>query len=367
MQQQVYLELLHLHNYRNFTELELILNNGIVMIIGENGSGKTNILEAISLLSPGRGIRGAKYEDIVLNQSDTRAESWSIGAKLQSKIGTASIKSSFAKSTHLRTIEYNGSKITNSELGSLINVIWLTPQMDGIFLDSGSGRRKYLDRIVYNFYPEHAGNINQYNHLTSERLKLLTNFNTVSIDDMWLKVLEEKIAEVALKINDLRIKTIAFLQEAIDKMNSPFPKATISVSSLFSDIKIQQSDFVESYLNMMRQGRIRDRVTKRTNFGINKQELEVVHTEKDQNARLCSTGEQKALLISILLGQIEACKSVTKNSPVLLLDELFTHLDNRRKNFLADIFTNSGLQTFITCTDFAGLDDFVQNTQVIYV
>ena len=224
----VYLEGLNLHNYRNFNELKLAFNNNIVVILGENGSGKTNILESISLLSPGRGLKGAKYDEMAYNYSGN----WSTRIYLKSKIGKALVASAYALSNNLRTIEYNGSKIRNTELTTLANIIWLTPQMDGIFLSSPSERRRFLDRIVYNFYQEHASNINKYEHLARERLKLLMQNNS-NLNDAWLKILETKTADVTLKIIKLRSNVINFVQGYIDIVDAPFPKAQLEVNHLF--------------------------------------------------------------------------------------------------------------------------------------
>lgn len=355
---KIYIEELSLQNYRNFKELRLIFNNNIVIILGDNGSGKTNILESISLLSPGRGIRGAKNEDISKNQT----ENWQSRIYLQSKIGKAQIEHKFTKSTNSKTIEYNGSKLSSLELTNLANIIWLTPQMDGVFLSPAADRRRFLDRIVYNFYDQHASNLNKYTHLTSERLKILGG----SRDESWLKILEEKIADFAAKIVTMRVKAVGFLQDEILKLDSAFPKAKLSINSLFKTSE-EEDNFAASYVMHLAKNRQKDAITKRTNFGITQQELIVTHLEKNQLAKFCSTGEQKALLISILLGQIEANKSIAKTSPILLLDELFVHLDDRRKNSLAEYIINSKLQTFITATDISGLDKIAQVGQIIEI
>ena len=358
---QVHLEQLNLHNYRNFKELELVFNNNIIVILGENGSGKTNILESISLLAPGRGLKGAKYDEM----SRDNKENWSSSIYLQSKIGKALLESNFLINANSRVVEYNGSKIRNSELTNLANVIWLTPQMDGIFLSSASDRRKFLDRIVYNFYQDHASNMNKYDHLVSERLKLLVQANS-SCDESWLKILEAKIASLALKISKLRSNVIVFLQESIAVVDAPFPKAKLSINLLFEK-ETEDGEFLDAYSINLNKNRQKDRITKRTNFGINRQELIVEHEKKKQLAKLCSTGEQKALLISILLGQIEANKTIAKTTPILLLDELFVHLDDIRKDSLAEYIINSKLQTFITATDLSGLDRIAGISQIIYI
>ena len=358
---KVYIEKLSLSNYRNFRELDLVFNNNIIVIIGENGSGKTNILESISLLTPGRGLRGAKYDEI----SRDNQENWSSSVYLQSKIGKALLESNFLINVNSRTIEYNGTKIRSSELSNLANIIWLTPQMDGIFLSSASDRRRFLDRIVYNFYSDHASNINKYDYLVSERLKLLLQTSS-GFDVSWLKILEAKIANLALKISGLRSNVVSFLQESIAIVDAPFPKAKLSVNLLF-EREVEDEEFLDKYTVNLNKNRQKDRITKRTSFGINKQELIVEHKEKGQLAKFCSTGEQKALLISILLGQIEANKIIAKTTPILLLDELFVHLDDIRKDSLTEYIINSRLQTFITATDMSGLDKIADIAQIIYI
>lgn len=358
---KVYIERLILDNYRNFSNLELTFNNNIIVIIGENGSGKTNILESISLFSPGKGLRGVRYEEI----SHNNKENWSNVIYLQSKIGKALLESNFLSSTNARIIEYNGTKIRSSELGNFANIIWLTPQMDGIFLSSASERRRFLDRIVYNFHPDHASNINKYDYLVSERLKILSHAQS-NFDESLLRILETKIANIALKINRLRLSVVYFLQQSIATVDAPFPKAKLDVSLLFEN-KVEDEEFLHKYLANLNQNRQKDKFTKRTNFGINKQELIVQHQEKGQLAKFCSTGEQKALLISILLGQIEANKTIAKTSPILLLDELFVHLDEVHKSSLAEYIINSKLQTFITTTDMSGLDKIAAIAQTIYL
>jgi DNA replication and repair protein RecF len=359
---KIYIEELNLYNYRNFKELKLVINNNIAIILGDNGSGKTNILESISLLSPGNGIRGAKHEEIAKN----RAGDWSSSISMQSKLGSAQIKYSFLENTKTRNIDYNGSKITNSELLKLVNIIWLTPQMDGVFLSSASDKRRFLDRIVYNFYGEHATNLNKYAHLTSERLKILTNRNPTPEDDSWLHILEQKITDFAIKIINMRKESVRFLHEAIEHLDTAFPKAHLAISNLFED-ELDDDQFAKAYKTILNKNRQKDAITKRTNFGINKQELIVEHSEKKQLAKFCSTGEQKALLISILLGQIEANIRVAKTTPILLLDELFVHLDDKRKDSLAQYLINSKLQTFITATDIAGLEKIAHIAQIIEI
>ncbi len=357
---KVYVQKIILDNYRNFEELSLDVNSTIVVILGNNGSGKTNILESISMLSPGKGIRFANHDEIAKNQ----AGYWSSSIEMQSKIGKAQIKYSLMKNSKLRSMEYNGAKIKNHDLIKIANIIWLTPQMEGVFLSPASDRRRFLDRMVFNFFQNHAANLNKYNKLTSERLKILTNH--FSHNDLMLNSLEKKIAELALDIFIMRNKALAFIEEEINILDTDFPKAKLAIKALFEE-DLANNDFIKNYLLKLSNNRKKDGITKRTNFGINKQELIVKHSKTGQLAKYCSTGEQKALLISILLGQIEASINIAKTTPILLLDELFVHLDDERKKSLAEYIIKSKLQTFITATDLAGLDEIAKIAQIVKI
>ena len=166
----VYLQKLKLLHYRNFQELEINIDNNPIILIGENGSGKTNILEAISLFYPGKGLRSAKLDDIC----QRGVESFAVYCLLQSKLGAASILINFNSKSTKRITEFNGAKIPNNELSKFSSMIWLTPQMDGIFASGVSDRRKFLDRLVYNFLPSHAGLVARYEYYMRERSEKLS-------------------------------------------------------------------------------------------------------------------------------------------------------------------------------------------------
>ena len=192
---EVYLEHLSLDNYRNFSVFSTEFKNGINIIIGKNGSGKTNVLESISFLSPGKGLKSAHFDDVRKHETSK----WGANFKLKSKLGIAEISSSYTENERSRKMFYNGSKISGNELSNLLNVIWLTPQMEGLFLGSSSARRKFLDRIVFSFDANHAKNIANYDHYMRERNKSLANGNLES-QDSWLSILEKQMAEFAFKI-----------------------------------------------------------------------------------------------------------------------------------------------------------------------
>lgn len=348
-----------LKNYRNFKTLDLEFNKNIILIIGQNGAGKTNILEAISLLSPGKGLRNTSYREI----SGKEGSNWFSSVVLQSKLGKAEVNFNYQDDKNSRTIDYNGSSMRQQELVKLVNIIWLTTQMDNIFLESAADKRRFFDRIVYNFYPEHARHVTTYEHLTSQRLKALTN-KDAKPDELWLDVLEEKIAIVAINISDLRTKAFSFLQSIIAELELDFPKSIITVKPLVGD-NVASEDMVTVYKENLKAHRVKDSITKRTNFSVNRQEIIVMHSLKQRTAEACSTGEQKALLISIILGQIEAIKRITRYPPILLLDELFVHLDDERKQLLLDIVRKTDSQVFITATDLSGFEAVIEASEII--
>jgi DNA replication and repair protein RecF len=358
--QKISLQTLTLKDYRNFSNLGLEFQDKVVVIIGPNGSGKTNILESISLLSPGRGLRSAKFDEII----KTGQQSWHSSFKLQSKLGASQISTDFLPSG-TRTIEYNGSRIASNELSGLISMVWLTPQMEGIFTGSSSDRRRFLDRIVYSFDSLHAKRINKYDYYMRQRLKVLTQHDK-SESDIWLAGLEEAMASVAHDIDQKRREILVFMQSSIDGLDTQFPKAKLEVSDLLENTD-DNIDFTEYCKNKLKENRRKDEFSGRTNFGVHKTDFIVSHREKKQLAKYCSTGEQKAMLISIILAQIDSLKKNAKILPVVLLDELFVHLDEKRREYLSDYIFNSNIQTFITATEISGQITLTSDAQLIEV
>jgi len=356
---KVYLKQIKAQNYRNFSELSLNFMDGINIIVGSNGSGKTNILESVSLLSPGKGLKSAHFDDIC----KVGTGSWQTDFHLQSKLGSAEISTSFLAREKSRKINYNGSRIASSELSNLLNVIWLTPQMEGLFLGGASSRRRFLDRIVFNFDHNHAKKIATYEHFMRERNKILSQGDFVS-QGSWLTTLEEKMTVEANCIERARKEAIALMQESIDVLDTQFPKASLAISKL-SEEQDNWDEFMESYMSILANNRQKDSYSGRTNFGVNKSDLIVFHKAQQRSAGLCSTGEQKALLISVILASIEFILHNTQTTPILLLDELFVHLDDTRKKHLAEYITSSKLQTFITATDIIGIEDLAANAHII--
>lgn len=354
----IYVQRLNLKNYRNFEQFEINTTSAPIVLIGENGSGKTNILEALSHLFPGKGIRGARLDDTCkIGES-----SWRINSLLQSKIGIAEIQIQYYRETNKRSVEFNGSKIPNNELSKVSSIIWLIPQMDGLFLDGISNRRRFLDRIVYSFEPKHSSNVNKYEYLVQERSRFLAEDSS---DSNWIKVIEQKIAEVSQEIAVTRIDALSKMQQVIDKFDNPFPKAILSIDSVIEE-KLRESKNIQAYIEaQLLNDRLKDKISGRTNFGIHRSDFVVTHLEKNQLAKFCSTGEQKALLISIILAQANSMIRDQKISPIMLLDELFVHLDNRRKEYLTEYLLTSNIQAWITATDLNGIEKLASQSQVV--
>lgn len=351
MNHNCFLKDLALTNYRNLAQLDLNFDSLRVLILGNNGAGKTNILESISLLTPGRGMRGAKLDEICA----TGASGFEVSAVLSGALGPSRLNISFQKESAKRLVEFNNSKITTTELANIANVVWLTPQMEWLFLGPASDRRRYFDRVVFAFDPLHASRINKYEYYLKERIKIL---ELPHIDYNWLGVIESKLAEVALQIIHKRLEVIELLQQTLDSLVSPFPKARIKITPDYrgKDLEWMKSQFVASRAEDIRNGR--------SNFGPHRVDFVVYYDTKNIEARFCSTGEQKAMLISLTISQVIALEDYSNASPILLLDEIFVHLDDMRRDYLASFLSSRSSQCLITSTE----DDLVkyfENMQVI--
>jgi DNA replication and repair protein RecF len=345
------LEELKLTSYRNFYNFSLNTESKPVIILGQNGVGKTNILESISLLFPGKGLKNTKFDDICPKGNDFVENYWKVEAKISNPLGNIALSSFYNRDTDgsKRSVFFNGSKITNAELARVNSVIWLTPQMDYIFIAPSSDRRKFFDRMVYTFDPEHSSRINKYEYYVRERAILLQG----SKNPQWLNLLEEKIAETSVAIAFARLQTLHALQESINFFESEFIKAQISLDG---DLESIAENFTALELeNLVKEklfnNRDIDSQTKRTNFGSHRTDLIAFHPLTRKPASICSTGEQKSLLISIILAEIYAKSKWTSTLPIVLLDEVTVHLDSIRRKSLIDHLIATKAQFWITANN----------------
>ncbi len=357
----VYVLRLKVTSYRNYVSEDLCFENGLVVLTGSNGAGKTNLLEAISFLSPGKGLRAVSRLELVDSvKADQMVPSWGVRANIirgsdEVVIGTGRDVLKQSK----RTVKIEGHKQSSQAvLPNYVTVMWLTPQMDGLFIGSSSDRRKFLDRLVYNFNPEHASSVYGYEHTMRQRAKLLQTGG----DSYWLDSLELKMAEKSIAIAHARLDALHVIQEVIDQTSSPFPKARIGVEgeveTLCTNLSALEAE--EQLVIKLKANRVVDAQSKRTNLGVHRSDMAVIHTEKNMPAASCSTGEQKAMLLSIILAEAKAKMHWKRQRPILLLDEVVAHLDEQRREYLFQELLNMKCQTFMTGTDsllFEGLAD----------
>ncbi len=345
---------LQLFSFRNYTHAQLDCEGASVILTGPNGAGKTNLLEALSLLTPGRGLRKAKLGEMAHARSDTP---WAVAAEVMHhgeviQLGTGIDPETTEREKRLVKIEGERAK-SQRELARYVAMAWLTPQMDGLFLGSGSDRRRFIDRLVYAFDPQHASRVNEYEHVMRERNRLLGERR---FDPTWVTVLEGRMAGQAVAIAVARVELIDRLNAAIMASETGFPKAHLVLDGM-AELQVEQDmaavDIEEAYSAMLAERRMADATAGRTTQGVHRTELEVTHVLKDMPAANCSTGEQKAMLLSILLAHARARTEWCGMAPIILLDEVVAHLDLARREELFHELDATGAQCFMTGTDAA--------------
>lgn len=362
---------LTLTDFRNYKNLRLETDIVPIIITGENGSGKTNILEALSFLAPGRGLRSARLSEIkrIHNITDTNilaADTWSVAAEIlkndeEHTIGTALTRLSRENLSddgddeihtyERRIVKIDQQKVSQqSELGKYISAIWVTPQMDRLFSGGPQPRRSFLDRLVYAFDLEHAKRTANYEHLYRQWYQLLKSGCN---DHHWLKSIESDMAGLGVAIAAARREQIARLNTFIAaEPDDIFPDVQLELAGTIEKMldtlpAIKVEDFYADNLLRQRRAVIQNESTD----GINRTDFKVYFKKKNMPAELCSTGEQKALLVSIILAQTK-CQILDKGfAPVLLLDEVTTHLDDVKRDALLHKIKDLHLQAWITSTE----------------
>lgn len=355
---EAYISNITLKNYRNFSHLELKIESKIVLLTGPNGSGKTNVLEAISLLSSGRGLKTAKFDEICRFDSNF----WQSDIQINNTdVGLIDITNSYNLKENKRLIEFNGVKASNLDLNKFINIVWLTPQMSGLFLSTSSIRRKFLDRIVYSFDPSHAKRINKYEYYLLERNKILQGS---FYDQSWLNIVEDKLASAAYEVTKKRHEILDLLNNSIRSMPGSFPKTTLLITQDNAHM-VEPGDLsIDMIKNFLFESRKRDQAMGRTSYGPHRIDLVATHYTKHLQAKFCSTGEQKAMLTTIILSQISAMLSNNKR-PILLLDETFVHLDQLSRENLMHFITKADLQIWLSDVSTAKLQAISKSAQII--
>lgn len=357
---------LRLTDFRNYTSLDLELSGAPVVLYGENGAGKTNLIEAVSLLSPGRGLRRARLDILTRQEGDRTAPAWGVNAVLISdEDETRLAVGQIPEAPGRRAVRIDGKNVSGTDLARHVTLFWLTPDQDPLFRGPAGDRRKFLDRFTLMHAPDHGSHVNAYEKLRSERNRLLSD----GVDDvMWYEALEADMADFSTRIAFARASTVTHLTEEIDaRPQGAFPKAHISLEGEAEE-QIQSGldpDAVRVGLRAMwSETRRNDRRAGRTLRGIHRSDLKVIHAEKNMPAEACSTGEQKALLIGLMLAQARA---QADKRPFLLLDEVAAHLDEHRRAALIEELLELGTQVFMTGTDAALFEAFNGRADVFEV
>ena len=323
-------------DFRNHADALIVPDHMFVILTGENGAGKTNILEAVSMLVPGRGLRGAALRDMARQGGPGN---FSIAAQIGDvTIGTGTTPDAPDR----RLVRINGVQAAASALSEWLSIVWLTPAMDRLFLESPGGRRRFLDRLVLALHPGHAVHSARYEAAMRSRTKLLTADSPP--DPAWLTALEAQMAEHGLALASARRDTVTALGAAlVEQPEGPFARP---------DLALDGWDEAEGDLaRTLAESRRRDAAAGRALSGPHRTDLAVTHAAKGQAAALCSTGEQKALLLSIVLAHAELVARRMERRPILLLDEVAAHLDPRRRMALFDRLAAGGGQVWMTGTE----------------
>ncbi|MEE4237009.1 MAG: DNA replication/repair protein RecF [Anderseniella sp.] len=355
---------LTLTGFRNHAATRVGPSSGLIALCGHNGAGKTNVLEAISLLMPGRGLRGAPYEDLA--PAGRVQAAWAVSATvendgLETRLGTAwqlrEPAADPAMPASAREVRIDGQvQRSAGALAGHLRMLWLTPAMDRLFAGPASDRRRYLDRLTAVFDGGHGSRVNALERLLRERNRLLAEDRPQA---RWLDSVEAQLAEAAVAVAAARSNAMAivagFVEQAREgRRESAFPWAEVTVSGeLEQQLNERPAVQIEDeYRTLLADSRGLDRAAGRTLRGPHRSDLLVVHGPRAMEARLCSTGEQKALLLGLVLAQARAVRDTFDGAaPLLLLDEVAAHLDAVRRAALMDELLELGSQTWMTGTD----------------
>lgn len=323
---------LALSHFRSHRGTDLRFEGGPVAIHGPNGAGKTNLLEALSLLSPGRGLRGAPSEDLA--RAPERI-GWKLTAEIEAPDGPHLVVSRSEGAGRL--VEIDGKPAPQTALSRIARLLWLTPAMDRLWMEGAAERRRFLDRIALSLFPDHAEAALAFDRALRERNRLLRDGGG---DPSWYAALEAAMAEHGARLHAGRSAALARLAAAPP---SDFPRATLTLEA-------EGPRDRDGLAAALREGRARDLSAGRSLFGPHRDDLAALYAEKAMPARSCSTGEQKALLISLILANAHAVAADFGAPPILLLDEVAAHLDGSRRAALYAALTALGGQSFLTGT-----------------
>ena len=364
---------LMLTNFRSYHAARVQLDHaGPVVLTGANGAGKTNLIEAISLLAPGRGLRRATMEELAFTEGDG---AWAVSAEIEGMLGLATLGTGIDPPVGEESTPVRKCRIDRESVGSAtafadhLRVVWLTPAMDPLFNGPASERRRFLDRLVLAVDAQHSSRVAALERSLRSRNRLLED---APGDSHWLDAVEHETAEVAVAVAAGRAETVKRLSAALDAARNEapeFPQAEISLHGWMEQLLPDHSavEIEDRYRAQLKENRARDAAAGRTLDGPHLSDLAVTHKVKNISAAEASTGEQKALLIRLVLAHAGLIKQMTGFAPLLLLDEVVAHLDPIRRASLYDALSSLGAQVWMTGADPAAFGDIIGRANVLVV
>ncbi len=346
---------LTLTDFRSYDRAELATGGRSVFLFGPNGAGKTNLLEAVSLLSPGRGMRAASLGEFGRRLPDeATGRAWAVSAEVEGEAGAVRIGTGVeAPGAARRTVRVGGETVPPGRMAEHVRPLWLTPAQDRLFLEGAAERRRFFDRLVFAAEPIHAAHAGAYERSLRERTRLLAD---EAPDPAWLTALEARMAEAGARVAEARAATLVALQAEIDQRGDrPFPQGQLGLTGAFEQLALSGAKLPEIEARLasdLAASRPRDQAAGRALTGPHRGDLTVVHRPRGRPAAECSTGEQKALILNLVLAQAaRLSRAKSPPNPILLLDEVAAHLDLARRAALAEEIQALGLQAFLTGTD----------------
>ncbi len=344
---------IRLTNFRNYHAASLDIDAATVVLIGPNGAGKTNLIEAISFLAPGRGLHRSTLDEVAFSEGDG---SWAVSAEIEGALGLATLGTGIDRPPDdgavVRKYRIDREPVVSaSAFADHLRVLWLVPAMDGLFAGAPSERRRFLDRLVLAVDPEHGSRVNALDRSLRSRNRLLEEPRP---DAHWLDAVEHETAELAVAVASLRAETVHRLGAVLaSRKDSAFPSAEIALDGWMEQLfpAHPASEIEERYRAVLRDNRARDAAAGRTLDGPHLTDLKVVYAPKGVAAADASTGEQKALLIGLVLAHARLISDMTGHAPILLLDEVVAHLDPARRGALHEELRQFGSQVWMTGAD----------------
>lgn len=363
---------LSLTQFRSYRAAQIAIRDGLVVLVGPNGAGKTNLIEAISFLTPGRGLRRSTLDEIAFAEGDG---SWAVSAEIEGALGLATLGTGIAApqgdnpaTTRLYRIDREPAT-SAADFAEHLRIVWLTPAMDGLFSGPASERRRFLDRLVLAVDPSHSSRVSALERSLRSRNRLLEDPRP---DPHWLDAVEHETAELAVAVATLRAETVGRLQTALAAGRgaaTAFPFAEIALQGWIEEASLSapSSEIEGRYRERLRESRARDAAAGRTLDGPHLTDLRVTYGPKGIAAADASTGEQKAILIRLVLAHSALLADMTGHAPLLLLDEVAAHLDPGRRRALYDALSDLGAQVFMTGADPMAFAEIEASAQIFEV